>query len=160
MSEFPTADDIARAIVAACRETGDDPLACASGAPSQRGRHYAMHALLHVFPKLSRTSAATVVGCPGKPAAFYINSWHQMVKPRASGIGHMANWWDDEAFGRVIAAVESGRGRPVKPFRIADRLTTRIAALPRGLVNVNHLVFNDPPPGRSALDQKREEGTP
>ena len=38
----PTADDVAIAIVAACRETGDDPIAVAEGHfAHKKARHYA-----------------------------------------------------------------------------------------------------------------------
>lgn len=105
-----TADHVARAIVAACRETGDDPIRTAIGElgtqrPTNRARHYAMHALLHVFPDLLRFTAARLVGCPGSEKQFWNSSWHQIVKPRASGLGHVANWFDDEAFGRIIDAI-------------------------------------------------------
>jgi hypothetical protein len=106
-----TADHIAAAIVAACRETGDDPIRTASGGlgtkrPTNRARHYALHALLHCFPDVDRHSAARMVGCPGSPAQFWNASWHQVAKPRASGFGHVAGWFDDVSYARVIAAIE------------------------------------------------------
>lgn len=107
----PTADDVARAIVAACKETGDDPIRTAEGGlgtsrATNRARHYAMHALLHVFQGLGREMAARLVGCPGSPRQFWSASWHQIVKPRVGGLGHAANWFDDDAYARVIAAIE------------------------------------------------------
>ena len=110
----PTADDVAVAIVASCRETGDDPMSTASGGlgigrATNRARHYALHALIHVFPVANRYRVCRWVGCPGKEAAFWNASWHQVVRPRASGMGHMANWWDEEAYDRVIRAIEAAR---------------------------------------------------
>ena len=107
----PTADDIAVAICAACRETGENPIECASGALSNRGRHYALHALLHVFPKADKIKLCVWVGCPGKPKAFWNASWHQVIKPRSSGLGHMAMWWEDDSYDRVIRAVEANKTR-------------------------------------------------
>jgi hypothetical protein len=112
---IPTADDIAIAIVAACRETDDDPISTVQGGlgigrATNRARHYALHALIHVFPKASRLRLCEWVGCMGKPAAFWNSSWHQIVKPRFAGsTGHVANWFDDEVFDRVIRAIEADR---------------------------------------------------
>lgn len=114
-----TAEDAARAIVQACRETGENPIRAASGlvkdrhGPTIRARHYAMHALLHCFQGLSRLEAARMVGCPGKASYFYSNSLKMVVNKPAA-------WWDGAAFERVIAAVEvgiptSGRQVPQEP---------------------------------------------
>lgn len=122
----PTADDVAIAIVAACRETGDDPIDTANGGlginrSTNRARHYALHALIHVFPKANRTDLCRLVGCPGKPGVFWNASWHQVVKPRSPGsLLHMASWFDDTAYDRVIRAIEADMTRravapPPKP---------------------------------------------
>lgn len=71
MNQFPTADDVAVAIVAACRQTGEDPVSCAEGIYTvRRARHYAMHALARVFPEAMRRSLARCVGVPGNPSKF------------------------------------------------------------------------------------------
>lgn len=111
----PTADDVAAAIVAACRETGDDPVRTAerglgAAGPANRARHYALHALLHVFPKADRINLCLCVGCPGKPKQFWNASWNQIVRLRFPGSTvHMAGWWSDEVYDRVIRAVEAAR---------------------------------------------------
>lgn len=154
MSDFPTADDVARAIVAACRETGDDPIRAASGlvggahGTTIRARHYALHALLHTFPKLPRGIAAKLVGAPGNPVTFYHNSWHQVVRPRASASGHMALWWNDAAYARVIDAICGP-----KKFRLAEHLTTRRQAR-SDAADVTASIMGDPPRNRSALSQR------
>lgn len=108
---MPTADHVARAIVAACKETGDDPIRTIQGGlggtsrPINRARHYAMHALLHVFQDLPRHTAARIVGS-GSPVKFWNTSWHQIAKPRGGGLGHVAGWFDDEAYARVITAIQ------------------------------------------------------
>ena len=112
---MPSADAVAWAIVAACRETGDDPIAIASREVGGRARHYAMHALLHVFQELGRHAAASLVGCPGKPNGFYMNSWHRVARVVSPTGRRQANWWDEDAYGRVIAAVEAAVPRaPIK----------------------------------------------
>jgi len=110
----PSANQVAWAIVAACRETGDDPIAVASGAknvrigaPALRARHYALHALLHVFQDLPKATAATLVGVPQKPGSFYNNSYHSVAKVVSGSGRRYANWWDENAYGRVIAAIEA-----------------------------------------------------
>jgi hypothetical protein len=117
-----SADDVAIAIIAACRETGGDPVACASGAginvggakyanqiSTCRARHYALHALLHVFPGAEREKVCALVGAMGSPKSFWNNSLNQVIKP-AGNRRHVALWWNDKAYDRVIRAVEAGRG--------------------------------------------------
>jgi len=111
---LPTADDVAIALIASCKETGEDPIQAAARSADQtfRGRHYALHALVHVFPKANRFSLCRMVGCPGKPGPFWNASWNQIAKPRFPGsLTHMANWWDDAVYDRVIRAIEADRTR-------------------------------------------------
>jgi hypothetical protein len=118
--QMPSATQVAWAIVAACRETGDDPIAIASGqskGPSSRvtlrARHYALHALLFVFPRLPREKAAEFVGAPGRPMMFYHGSMNQVAKVVNTMTGRRrANWWDEEGFERVIRAIENAGPKP------------------------------------------------
>lgn len=84
----PTADQVAAAIVAACRFTGEDPIAVASGTRrSSRARHYAMHALAIRFPRCRKRALARMVGAAGaSPERF----WEQSGR-RLKGCG--AKWW-------------------------------------------------------------------
>jgi hypothetical protein len=117
---MPSADQVAWAIVAACRETGDHPISIASGssrgpAPrvTLRARHYALHALLFVFPGLPREKAAKFVGAPGRPMMFYHGSMNQVAKVVNTMTGRRrANWWDEEGFERVIRAIENAGPKP------------------------------------------------
>lgn len=105
----PSADDVAIAIVAACRETGDDPVCVAEGIWSHmKARHYAMHALIHVFPKASREKIAGYVG-GHRPKQFLANSYTAILG--TSGKRQRARWWNDEAYDRVIRAIEADRTR-------------------------------------------------
>jgi hypothetical protein len=105
---MPTADQVARAIIAAAAETGEDAVACATGEERMRCRHYAMHALAHVFQGLSRQALARMVGRGDRADRFWRDSWNQAVKPPAHGRGHMANWWNEGAYARVIEAITGG----------------------------------------------------
>ena len=65
MSAYPTADQIAWAIVQACRETGEDPFKVAGRrVVRSRARHYAIHALVQVFPNIDRSAVGRFVGAP------------------------------------------------------------------------------------------------
>lgn len=150
----PTADDVAVAVVAACQETGDDPISTHQGGlgvgrATNRARHYALHALVHVFPHANRLRLCEWVGCPGKPGPFWNSSLHQVVKPRYPGSAtRMANWFDDAAYDRVIRAVE------------ADRTRRAVAPAAEREVEVNH--YAEPPaypsrPGAPGLPASRAE---
>ena len=108
-----TANIVARAIVAACRETGEEPIAMVEGRSLGRARHYAMHALAHCFPEAQRSILARVVGCKRNPASFFVTS---LTKIQAKNMP----WWDEVAYARVINAVERERWDqwPKPPRRI------------------------------------------
>lgn len=100
----PTAFQVATAIVAACRETGEDPVICADQqTASIRARHYVMWALMHVFQEMKPGEAAAACGVNGKPMTFYHNSRYQMIPGKRPGGG---GFWVPEAYARVIAAIE------------------------------------------------------
>jgi len=107
----PTADDVAIAIVAACRETGGDPIAVATAglgvgdAGTRMARHYALHALVHIFPNAAPMRLCKLVGCPGSVKSFWSNSYYQVVKGKGSG------WWKTAIYDRVIRAIEGDRTR-------------------------------------------------
>lgn len=106
--DMPTADEAARAIVAAAIETNENPLDVASE-PRLRCRHYAMHALVKVFPSASKTSCARMVGAPGKRAdKFWENSVQNVAKPIMGSSRRKAEWWNEAAFERVVAAISPG----------------------------------------------------
>ena len=65
MSEFPSANIIARAIVTAAREMDEDPEAIVLRLPRHRSRYYAMFALAHAYPEARKSSLARCCGAPG-----------------------------------------------------------------------------------------------
>lgn len=154
MTTLPNADDVARAIVAACRETGEDPIKCATEEWHIRARHYAMHALLHTFPDLQRFAAARLVGCPGSAPGFWNKSWHQVAKPHHSGRSHSAKWWDEDAYGRVIAAIEQPRTN--QKMALIEQLNLRRRIAPC-VYDVTASLMGDPPHDRSALADRRSD---
>lgn len=112
--DMPTADEVARAIVAAARETGADPVAVAEGERGNRYhpevlrcRAYAAIALRSQFEDARPTSIARMVGI-WTPATAY--SYLKILdEQRARGF---LNWWDDAAFIRVVAAIRPGGTPP------------------------------------------------
>lgn len=130
---MPTADEVAVAIVTACRETGDDPIAICGGEMMLRGRHYALHALVRVYPDAHVLKLVRVIGISGDAMEFWRNSKRVAGK---TGTKKPARWWSQPALNRVIEAVfvEAGLKSlaeapavqiPVKPK--VDAGVTRIA---------------------------------
>lgn len=112
---MPTADEFAVAIIAACRETGADPVDVVTGAEREHGcpiekshaisraRLYAGRAIDKVFNRpdvaIARPVIARLVGV-NKP------SWESFfssadIRLRAATI----RWWDEAALKRVVDAV-------------------------------------------------------
>jgi len=116
VSEVPTAHQVAMVIVAACRELGEDPLRVAGDAGNSRARHYAMHALVHHFPRIPVGSAARMCGCPeqARGAIFYKSSLNNHVRRGAS------QWWDEKVYARVVASIDVPR-RALPPPEIKPR---------------------------------------
>lgn len=111
-ARLPTADDVARAIIAAARETQESPIDCVGGGRyrAMHCRHYAMHALVQCFPGHPRALYARIVGCPGKPEKFFDNSKVLVLgKVKGTSNRRLAVWWSEQAFDRVIEAIERGR---------------------------------------------------
>lgn len=124
----PDADDVAIAIVAACIETSENPLLIAESRPL-RARHYAMHALAHIFPTYDRVKLAALVGSPIKPQHFWRNSCNQVANPTGHS-SYAVAWWSGDAYDRVIRAIEADRTRRA----IAPLRTEELADLPKELI--------------------------
>lgn len=108
----PSADDVARAIIAAALETLADPEEIACRAKGNRyhpeilrGRAYAAWALFSVFPNCSKTSIARMVGANG--AESYLSTLDEQMRRG------FLSWWVDDAFQRVVDAIRAGL--PPKP---------------------------------------------
>lgn len=121
----PTSDDIAVALYAACKETGE-PIGAfgPNGHGATQARHYALHALIHVFPRASKFKLCQLVGCPGKPQSFWSISWN-MVNGRKR-----VSWFKDASYDRVIRAIEAGvTRRNVAPAKsVPARAAAPVAA--------------------------------
>jgi hypothetical protein len=90
---MPTADEFSKAIVAACRLTGENPLEIYS-ARTLRARHYALDALLTVFPDVPQASLSRCVGYP-KPKAGTANLY----------LSKRTSWWRDTFSDEVVCAL-------------------------------------------------------
>lgn len=93
---WPSAEEIARVIVAAALEEGDDPVQVAEGEFAPRSRIYAFLALAHQFPRIPRSAIAAKVGAksPNLPACA-----RAAVLYRAG-----LKWFDIDKLSRVRAA--------------------------------------------------------
>lgn len=103
---FPTANQIAHAIVAACKITGADPIAVASREsdmqnqllfPIARARSYAALALRERFPDLPNAAVDRVVGC--RTLGVFLSALMRRVK--AGGMP----WLDPERLAGVVQAI-------------------------------------------------------
>ena len=92
---FPTADQIAHAIVAACRLTGDGPVATCMRQTS-RARHIAFAGLCEAFPEAKKTNLARLTGY-AKPDQY---SGHVMAARRAA-------WWSEDWVRQVASAARA-----------------------------------------------------
>ncbi|MRX32831.1 hypothetical protein [Aminobacter sp. MDW-2] len=91
---FPTAEQIATAIVLAARQFGDDPMAVARGEPFHRSRHMAVVALMEVFPDAPKRGLARCCGY-GAPKGLASSLKYARSQP----------WWSDDLIDEVVGAL-------------------------------------------------------
>lgn len=98
---FPTADQIALAVVTACRLTGDaGPVQVVTGAGGPRARALAFAALREAFPEAVKKRLALKVG--------YRDSARSDVGVMACAAlanCRIASWWRDELVDEVVGAI-------------------------------------------------------
>ena len=159
---YATADQIARAIVTACRLTGEDPIACVRRQYCISARYIAMDAILGWRPELSKEKLSLNLGFRSNAASTVL-------------AGRRSNKWSSEFVAIVRATLDNEF--PVK--RVAVRVDPIAIApldmpaqqppsfparpkysVPKHARITDHRVYGtvdlgDPAPGRSALDQKR-----
>lgn len=90
---FPTADQVAIAIVTACKLTGDMPISTCLRQQS-RARNIAMQALMNVFPDARRQGLARCCGYP-TPA----------TGTTTLNMARKASWWREVWVDEVIGAL-------------------------------------------------------
>lgn len=108
--KLPTADDYALAIVASCRITGEDPLQFTKRLPGFRARHFALHALLEVFPDAQAPSVSAALACPGKSHYFRRSSlWYVLGEaPQPGQAGRKPEpWWSTAKMGLVVKVLKA-----------------------------------------------------
>ena len=155
---MPTAEHVARIIVAACKATNENPLYCAKGRSSySRARCYAFVALAVAFPELTHAVVARLVGAAEFPT--FVASTVQIARKRPA-------WWSLSIVNDCLAAIAhapaseaqaecrrigSTYSRPIPKLSPLARVVDRRPAGPVSL--------GDPAPGRSALDQGYTPGS-
>lgn len=94
---FPTADEIALAVVTACRLTGDMPIATCLRQTS-RARPIALAALIEVFPEAKRQSLARLVG-------------YETPQTGTTSLmmARKCKWWREEHVDEVVGVLVAGQ---------------------------------------------------
>lgn len=95
---FPSADQIATALVSAGALLGEDPIATASGEMGMRSRHVAMDALMRAFPDARRAGLGRCLGY-GTPRAAQA----------AVITARKGQWWSDDHVDEVVGALVGDR---------------------------------------------------
>ncbi len=157
---YPTADDVARAVVAACRETGADPeecvtgrVYCVGGAANKyalsRARVYAAFALDELFDECGSSSMSRMVGASSVTC--------HLSTARSQQRNGLLRWFDGAALERVKSAVR----RPSAACRGLVEYNERRdefdlpmhmrRAVATAVADVTASLMGDPPRERSAL---------
>lgn len=132
VQDYPSADDVGRTIMAACRETGDDPVKVVTeewlwfeykgkqhwhddpyknkGRKHFPARHYAYHALVLEFPQTPKDILAHCVGVRRKETSFIGTARYQILDGDHYDRRPKTNWFDFEALERVRNALRLGKG--------------------------------------------------
>lgn len=124
-SPSPTADDIAMAIVLACRETGENPIAVmtepwlvgksVNGRCHFRARHYAFHVLHLAFPSLPRSSLPRLVGVTTSISNFLTSSNYAVIHRGSYDHRPAANWFSMTVLERITNTLRANYGQPPLP---------------------------------------------
>ncbi|MDR3495318.1 MAG: hypothetical protein P4L82_12025 [Ancalomicrobiaceae bacterium] len=101
MTTRPTAEDYARAIVMACRFTGNGPMQMALGAGRSRARVVAFAALKTAFPQAVFEHIARRVGFASAPSGKSAG----MIAATALCGARLAQWWRDEWVGEIVGVL-------------------------------------------------------
>lgn len=117
---FPTADQIALALVTACRMTGESAISCALGQQS-RGRHVAFQALALAFPQARRLSLARCTGYQNRDTA-------QAQSIMAKRHRWWSEEWVDEIVGLLVAPLYDEGETDGAQRRAPDRAPGAVAA--------------------------------
>lgn len=116
-ARIPTADEIARAVVAAARELGVPPRAVVRGLGRwvsnkdsrnqarqeiKRARFYAALALREAFPDMPKVVIGRALGVGA--AKTYLRNTEV-----ARDAGRFDRWWSDDAFRRIVEAARGSK---------------------------------------------------
>ncbi len=111
---WPSAEAVARAIVAAARLEDEDPILTLEGNYGMRGRVYAMLALAHAFPTAPRVRLAICVGARAASAYKFLSNVRNIVRGR-----NRQKWFDAARLNAVCAEL----GWPKMSFTDAEKAT-------------------------------------
>lgn len=143
---YPTADQVAHAIVAACRLTGEDPIMLARGKKGMRARSYAFSALCELFPDAPAARVAVILGVISPAATMFVAN---------ARIGRAKSSWMKNWHATVRDAVPASAPTPADIPAFLPRQPVRDC---RFIIrhDVSPILMGDPPPERSALAGRAE----
>ena len=155
MIDYPTADDVALAIVLSAREYKEDPIEVARGMCQRGSRELAYCVLTLCFPMVPTKAIVRMVGGAPNFLTTFRKGWKKEGRNKAYSLQQKIAQAVTEQF---EARKPKWRCPPGQPFKLVDELHTRKQAVPVDRCeNVNRDVLGDPQPGRSALDAKGNE---
>lgn len=96
---FPTADQIATAIVTACRLTDCNPVLTALGqevGEKSRGRHVALASLIEAFPEARKASLARCCGYQPVSRSAAASNLTQFRRGK---------WWNEDWIDEIVGAL-------------------------------------------------------
>lgn len=148
--EFPTSADIARALCAAARRGGEDPIAILQGRPGSRARLCALVALGWRFPTANRTHLGARLGEPGVANRARNGISRQRVQwLRLDDVNQVcaACGWPAMTREQVLVAPLLFCGRPWRDFVIGGDAESRAAPVKVATAKANIGSAPSPPGG-------------
>lgn len=119
---YPTAREVAIAIVTAARIHDDDPVLTVEGATSHRGKWLAIAALQEAFPKTDRAWIASTCGLP---LGYRSEQAHAEIKQKRSSGRYGTRWWSEADLNTVKSALAAAIAETDAELR--NRMTAAVA---------------------------------
>lgn len=155
--KYLTADEVATALVAACKLQGENPIKVASRKKESRARWYAFAALVDLFPDVDYRSIAHCVGFPTDNSIIRARGYLKHFRT--------LDWWDEPRVKVVKASVaclvdpvEIPRFLPAARPWVANSLPIKSSSVARRRDSgATAAILGDPSFERSALAQRQTE---
>jgi len=152
---YPSADEVARAIVVACRMCGEDPIQLAEGRKGLRSRYYVFGAIREAYPDLPPKGVGLMLGLtPAASRQFPSNYYLQFI-----GRKYFDQWLLDRVRAELSPPTGPMPAAPVLTIRPSLTSASGRRYIPPAIASdKTGALMGDPPPGRSALDRAASDG--